>query len=190
MVARVLTAVLLVIVATASLAQSNAQAVERAAQLARDSCNVSSVQGVRTNETGNRVVKLPGSQEEVTLTDERWKGIQQVLREHQRDDSANYRDCVRDLTPQFLAALNTPDPRPDPLLCDFENDGVCDVPGLCPQGTDVADCSSVPQVNFPPQPLYCCDIYGRKWCQMTSGVQVAGAPCFCAGVVGSGYQCY
>ena len=190
MPARVLSVVMLVIAVTEAHAQSNAQAVERAAQLARDSCNVSSVQGVRTTETGTRVVKLPGTREEVTLTDERWKGIQQVLREHQRDDSANYRDCVRELTPQFLAALSTPQTRTDPLACDFENDGVCDVPGLCPQGTDVADCSTVPQVNFPPQPLYCCDIYGRKWCQMTSGVQVAGAPCFCAGVVGSGYQCY
>ena len=50
MPARVLSVVMLVIAVTEAHAQSNAQAVERAAQLARDSCTVSSVQGVRTTE--------------------------------------------------------------------------------------------------------------------------------------------
>jgi hypothetical protein len=34
------------------------------------------------------------------------------------------------------------DPDPPTATCAYENDGVCDVPGVCPEGTDLADCQT------------------------------------------------
>jgi hypothetical protein len=46
-----------------------------------------------------------------------------------------------------------------------------------------------PQAPTAPVQLYCCDNFGRKWCQMPAGFGVEGAYCFCYGIPGSGYQC-
>ncbi|MBU2711337.1 hypothetical protein [Zooshikella harenae] len=37
--------------------------------------------------------------------------------------------------------------------------------------------------------LYCCDMYGNKWCQIVINPGPVGTPCFCAGVTGTGYIC-
>ncbi|WP_298835879.1 hypothetical protein [uncultured Roseobacter sp.] len=196
-----LTALILLIVAPAAMAQQSV--IEKAAKLAQDSCTVSSVQGSRRTSDGKRLVTLPGSNEEIEISKERWNGIQQVLREHQQKESANYRDCVRDLTRTFIDAEKemqqqavVQQPQQNNGICEYENDGFCDVPGDCPFGTDLNDCAVEQQVQQNPltrqQPqLYCCDyVYGQKWCAMTSGPFGVGLPCVCAGVAGSGFQCY
>ena len=182
--------------------------IERAAKLAQDSCTVSSVQGTRRDTDGRRLVTLPGSSEEIEISQERWNGIQQVLREHQQQESANYRDCVRDLTRTFIeaekemqqqrAAVQQPTPDlPDQLFCPYENDGYCDAPGDCPPGTDLNDCAvqqkpaQTPLLTPQAQQLYCCDyVFGEKWCAITWGQMGPGLPCICPGIAGSGYQCY
>jgi hypothetical protein len=195
------------IFAVPSFAQE-ASVTERVARLAQESCTVSAIQGSRRTSEGGRVVTLPGTTEEIQISQDRWNGIQQVLREHQQQDSANYRDCVRDLTRTFIeaeremqqqAAVPTVPPVQNGLTCPYENDGFCDVPGDCPYGTDLNDCAAQPQqpVTSPwpgqPQPsvLYCCDyLIGQKWCVITWGQVGAGLPCTCDGISGSGYQCY
>ena len=186
------------------LASAQQSISEKAAKLARDSCTVSSIQGSRRTSDGKRLVTLPGSNEEIEISKERWNGIQQVLREHQQQESANYRDCVRDLARMFLEAEKETQqqanvnrqPQQNGGTCAYENDGFCDVPGDCPYGTDLNDCAVEQQVQqnpFPPQQaqLYCCDyVYGQKWCAMTTGPFGVGLPCVCAGVAGSGFQCY
>lgn len=193
-------------IAFPAVAQAQDSVTEKAARLAQESCTVSAIQGSRRTSDGKRMVTLPGSSEEIELSQERWNGIQQVLREHQQQDSANYRDCVRDLTRTFIdaekemqqqAAVAVP-PVQQGLTCPYENDGFCDVPGDCPYGTDLNDCSiQQQQPTASPWPgqqtgqLYCCDfIYNQKWCMITWGQMGAGLPCVCDGIAGSGYQCY
>ncbi|NVO24913.1 SH3 domain-containing protein [Donghicola mangrovi] len=83
---------------------ANESLSERAARLAVDSCTVSSVQGVVRNSRNNLVLSSSGSSQNIEVTEESWNGIQQVLREHQQIESANYRECVRELTKRFIEA--------------------------------------------------------------------------------------
>ncbi|WP_027707404.1 hypothetical protein [Zooshikella ganghwensis] len=46
-----------------------------------------------------------------------------------------------------------------------------------------------PPVNNSAYNLYCCDLYGNKWCQIVINPGPVGTPCFCAGVTGTGYIC-
>lgn len=86
---------------------ANESLSERAARLAVDSCKVSSVQGVVRNSRENLVLSSPGTSQGIEVTEQSWDGIQQVLREHQHQESANYRECVRDLTKRFIEAEAT-----------------------------------------------------------------------------------
>lgn len=36
---------------------------------------------------------------------------------------------------------------------------------------------------------YCCDNWGRQWCRITDGSDQEGAPCYCNGVIGTGFIC-
>ncbi|MGJ8530396.1 SH3 domain-containing protein [Maritalea sp.] len=83
---------------------ANESLSERAARLAVDSCTVSSVQGVIRNSRDNLILSSPGKSQDIEVTEESWDGIQQVLREHQQKESANYRECVRELTKLFIEA--------------------------------------------------------------------------------------
>ncbi len=61
-------------------------------------------------------------------------------------------------------------------------------------GSDSDPPTAAPQTRTSPMPqppvqLFCCDNFGRKWCQMPAGFGVEGAYCFCYGIPGSGYQC-
>ncbi|AEX22254.1 hypothetical protein [Vibrio sp. EJY3] len=47
----------------------------------------------------------------VDFTKREWNGVQQVLREHQAQDSKDYRACVRSLTPIFLEKY-----KPEPIV--------------------------------------------------------------------------
>jgi hypothetical protein len=82
-----------------------------------------------------------------------------------------------------------------PDSCEYANDGTCDEPDLCEPGTDTSDCrasrrSPRSNRNQPQRPLYCCDVFGRKWCQIAVNPAPPGTPCWCAGVPGSGLICY
>jgi len=84
-----------------------------------------------------------------------------------------------------------------PDSCEYARDGECDEPDLCLAGTDTSDCkprrSSRGSERYPDrspqQSLYCCDQWGRKWCQITVNPGPPGTPCWCAGVPGSGIMC-
>jgi hypothetical protein len=47
---------------------------------------------------------------EATFTKGEWEGVQQVLKEQQSADNANYRDCAVKLTPLFLEKFAGPAP--------------------------------------------------------------------------------
>lgn len=82
--------------------------------------------------------------------------------------------------------------KPGPNSCEYANDGQCDEPDLCAPGTDTNDCrpSKTSRTrDRQSSPVYCCDIYGRKWCPIVAGNRAVGAPCFCQGVPGSGFIC-
>ncbi|MGI0115576.1 hypothetical protein [Zooshikella sp. RANM57] len=49
--------------------------------------------------------------------------------------------------------------------------------------------TSYPPDNNSSYNLYCCDMYGNKWCQIVINPGPLGTPCFCAGVTGTGYIC-
>lgn len=92
-----------------------------------------------------------------------------------------------------------PERRNDPDSCEYARDGECDEPDLCEVGTDTTDCRAVtrgggrsdqPMPDVRQQPLYCCDQFGRKWCQITVNPGPPGTPCVCAGVPGSGWMCH
>lgn len=42
------------------------------------------------------------------FSEEEWKGVQKVLKEHQLDDNKSYRLCVQELTPKFLEKFGNP----------------------------------------------------------------------------------
>lgn len=72
--------------------------------------------------------------------------------------------------------------------CEYANDGECDEPDLCDPGTDTADCRrtrSSPNSG----PLYCCDIYGNRYCEIVVNPGPIGSACFCSGLPGSGLMC-
>lgn len=43
---------------------------------------------------------------EATFTKGEWEGVQQVLKDQQHADNADYRDCVKKLTPLFLSKFS------------------------------------------------------------------------------------
>lgn len=69
-----------------------------------------------------------------------------------------------------------------PNSCEYALDGECDEPNPCQRGTDTSDCQQ-------PSTLYCCDMWGNRWCQITFNPQPPGSACFCAGVPGTGIVC-
>lgn len=73
---------------------------------------------------------------------------------------------------------------PGPNSCEYAHDGSCDEPSLCRRGTDTADCRAAAN-----GPLFCCDAWGNRWCQIVANPGPVGSPCFCAGVPGSGLMC-
>ena len=80
--------------------------------------------------------------------------------------------------------------------CEYAEDGTCDEPDLCDEGTDTTDCSDLEEDEEEPDrgrrnrgPLYCCDDYGRKWCQIVTNPGPEGSACWCAGVPGTGTIC-
>ena len=61
---------------------------------------------------------------------------------------------------------------PDPLTpgCEYENDGTCDAPGVCPAGTDVADCEVPTCDPVSPDPDDCKPgAFGAVWCANLDG---------------------
>lgn len=72
-----------------------------------------------------------------------------------------------------------------PNSCEYAYDGVCDEPDLCRRGTDSADCDEPRRQQ---SPLYCCDGWGNRWCQLLQPGPLGG-PCYCVGVVGTGRIC-
>jgi hypothetical protein len=88
--------------------------------------------------------------------------------------------------------------------CRYANDGECDEPDLCEQGTDTSDCrrSQKPTRDYPrprssspsgpsypdTRPLFCCDAFGNRRCAVTINPGPPGSPCFCFGQ-GGGYIC-
>ena len=72
----------------------------------------------------------------------------------------------------------------------------CDRTSDCDEGEKCRDGECVPKKRPKPGPgpqpqtqLYCCDAYGRKWCQMPPNAGIEGGVCACPGVPGSGIQC-
>lgn len=90
--------------------------------------------------------------------------------------------------------------------CKFAKDGECDEPDLCDPGTDTTDCFDEDEEEYDDEDiddeddedndrrsrrgkLYCCDNYGRAWCEIVVNPGPVGSPCWCAGVPGSGTMC-
>ena len=75
----------------------------------------------------HRTVEIGDSRDTINFSSSEWRGVQQVLREHQEADNRDYRACVRELTPLFLEAAQE-----SSKTCEYENDGSCDVPDFLP----------------------------------------------------------
>ncbi|MER2531362.1 MAG: hypothetical protein ABTR54_07115, partial [Candidatus Competibacter sp.] len=78
----------------------------------KEVCQYPSDQGahwqVKIHGDGKAKVKLIGSASgEAEFSKSEWSGVQQVLKEHQKDDSKNYRACARELTPLFLKKFSS-----------------------------------------------------------------------------------
>ncbi len=54
-----------------------------------------------------KLLGVIGANANVEFDKSEWEGVQAVLREHQAGELANYRDCVRELTPLFLKASSS-----------------------------------------------------------------------------------
>ena len=111
------------------------------------------------------------------------------------------RDRLIAITSGWLAAreasssTSQPEPEPKPKRCKYENDGACDVPGLCPRGTDVDDCSARQQKprsqQQPVRTNICCCGLGPQ--QFPGQSFPVGWPCTCGpdafGMVHPGQGC-
>lgn len=70
----------------------------------------------------------------------------------------------------------------------------CERTSDCDEGERCKDNECVPKkkksgAGKGGQQLYCCDVYGRKWCPMPPNAGIEGGVCYCQGVPGSGFQC-
>ncbi len=110
----------------AAIAQSSTNQMESIVKNVKDVCAAPGksgqyweVKGGGQADAGIKV-KLLGSagiKGNVEFTKKEWDGIQQVLREHQANENARYRDCVERLTPLFLQKF-VPEPHSMGTNCD------------------------------------------------------------------------
>lgn len=120
------------------------------------------------------------------------------------DPKCGQPDSSSDVRPTPSRPDPEPEPEPKPRSsrrrgkdsCEYANDGTCDEPDLCDRGTDTSDCEFEDDEDFDDEPdrgtrgpLFCCDGYGRRWCQIVANPGPLGSPCWCAGVPGSGMIC-
>jgi len=107
-------------------------------------------------------------------------------------------EATREPPPSQRTTREAKEPeRSNPDGCEYAKDGECDEPDLCPRGTDTSDCKPRTRrserdtaPSTPQSKLYCCDQWGRKWCQIAINPGPPGTPCWCAGVPGSGLICH
>lgn len=86
----------------------------------KEVCLTPSEQGKFWNVTATGGAKADGSIKliaagingQATFTKGEWDGVQQVLKEHQATENADYRDCVEKLTPLFIGKFTAPAPVP------------------------------------------------------------------------------
>lgn len=94
---------------------SQARTVDVIVKSIKDVCQSPAEKGahwdIKIQGSGKAKIKFIGSLSgKVEFSEAEWQGVQRVLREHQKDDNKNYRDCVTKLTPTFLDKFipNTP----------------------------------------------------------------------------------
>ncbi len=78
--------------------------------------------------------------------------------------------------------------------CEYAYDGECDEPDLCDRGTDRADCGSRrsrrrDRESTRSARLYCCDVYGNRYCPIVTNPGPVGTACGCSGLPGYGVIC-
>lgn len=98
------------VVSLYSATLAHATSMEQVTQNIKDICYAPTTTGkywdVNIKGSGDANVKLKlangGMSAEVAFRKGEWDGVQQVLKEHQATDNADYRRCVEKLTPLFL----------------------------------------------------------------------------------------
>ncbi len=74
------------------------------------------------------------------------------------DDECFFEACGEELEALFAACGEVEDDcaeNPGPDCCGFANDGACDEPDLCAEGTDTTDCTNFPGCDEQPGPDCC-----------------------------------